>query len=283
MDLSLIPFRYPSLTLCFRETIIPSPIFTPTCFNTNQKNTTSNHSKNGLTYLVTINGQEKTLEGYRHVRKLTISEMWHETQFKIIHRAYYPFRINKMWTQLKCNAPGVPYAPPSLGLHSHHYVLGLCTGPHLQNQQNRFWKIIYYVCLATFTQKVLQEVMQPFRYTDWYMKRDLTNSLGNLKVSMSCGQLLDLLLMMSSAMASSVGGASIHHRHDRTHLVWVAWRCALPVQGGGTHGASLIDYSRCSRFTMPPLFLWPLYKSGNSVRFWLHFGDIGHYCICETL
>lgn len=36
---------------------------------------------------------------------------------------------------------------------------------------------------ATFTQNVLQEVMYPFRYTDWYLKRDLTNSLGNLKVS----------------------------------------------------------------------------------------------------
>lgn len=36
---------------------------------------------------------------------------------------------------------------------------------------------------ATFTQNFLQEVMYPFRYTDCYLKRDLANSLGNLKVS----------------------------------------------------------------------------------------------------
>lgn len=35
----------------------------------------------------------------------------------------------------------------------------------------------------TFTQKDLQELIQPFRYTDWYLKRDLANSLGNLKLS----------------------------------------------------------------------------------------------------
>lgn len=36
---------------------------------------------------------------------------------------------------------------------------------------------------VTFTQKDLQGLMQPFRFTDWYLKRDLTNSLGNLKLS----------------------------------------------------------------------------------------------------
>lgn len=46
---------------------------------------------------------EKILEGYRQVRKLTISETWRETQFKIIHRAYYPFYFTKdNPSQMKC-------------------------------------------------------------------------------------------------------------------------------------------------------------------------------------
>lgn len=46
---------------------------------------------------------EKILEGYRRINKLTILESWHETQIKIIHRAYYPFRINKAdSTQAQC-------------------------------------------------------------------------------------------------------------------------------------------------------------------------------------
>lgn len=35
----------------------------------------------------------------------------------------------------------------------------------------------------TFSQEELQNLMQPFCYTDWYLKQDLTNSLGNLKLS----------------------------------------------------------------------------------------------------
>lgn len=36
---------------------------------------------------------------------------------------------------------------------------------------------------ATFTQKELLDIMQPFKFTDWYLKQDLSNSPGKLKIS----------------------------------------------------------------------------------------------------
>lgn len=46
---------------------------------------------------------EKILNGYRYIHKLTVAETWWETQFKIIHRAYHPFRTSMMnSTQSQC-------------------------------------------------------------------------------------------------------------------------------------------------------------------------------------
>lgn len=36
---------------------------------------------------------------------------------------------------------------------------------------------------ATFTQQTIQDIMQPFRFTAWYLKSDITNTLGKLKIS----------------------------------------------------------------------------------------------------
>lgn len=53
---------------------------------------------------------ERILEGYRHIHKLTISETWRETQFQIIHRAYYLFRTNEAGsTQAQCPWCSLPY------------------------------------------------------------------------------------------------------------------------------------------------------------------------------
>lgn len=100
VDLRPITFKSPSLTLYSRETTTPSPIFTLTLLNTNQKNSISNYSKN------IFDGNKlsvKILEAYRYIHKITVSETCHETQFKILHRAYYPFCINKTDpTQAQC-------------------------------------------------------------------------------------------------------------------------------------------------------------------------------------
>lgn len=210
---------------------------------------------------------EKILEGYKTVRNLTASESWSETQFKIIHRAYFPFRFNKKDpTQAQCSWCNLPRPtllhrlwdcnkidaywtkvityinevhkiqctkdrllclfsiPPSSSSlttvpqnipHWAHLCLlvarrtimshwisatpptltmfkkALASLFHLERldtitlnlrSTSRFFKRWRKYIEATFASQALIEIMNPFRYTKWYLTKDLTNSLGRLKI-----------------------------------------------------------------------------------------------------
>lgn len=211
---------------------------------------------------------DKILDGYRLIRKLTISETWRETQFKIIHRAYFPFRFNKEdpsqalcpWCSLprptllhrlwECpvvtnywndvvayinktshinlhrdcllclfsitpsassssslDFPNIPHwahicllvatrtimshwimtSPPSLpavikALTSLFYLERLDLITSNLRFTPRFFKHWRRFLEATFPQRTIQDIMHPFRYTEWYLTRDISNSLGKLKI-----------------------------------------------------------------------------------------------------
>lgn len=209
---------------------------------------------------------EKILEGYRHIRKFTTSETWRETQFKIIHRAYFPFCFNKTDpSQAQCpwcstprptllhrlwdcitvatywnaviayinkinntritkdsylfsippssssssamDLQNIPHwahicllvarrtimshwitaTPPNLpavkkAMSSLFYLERLDTITSNFRSTSRFFKRWRRYMEYTFTQQTIQDIMHPFCFTDWYIKRDLINSLGNLKI-----------------------------------------------------------------------------------------------------
>lgn len=94
MVLTKILFKNPTWMLCFRMMIIPFPASTPTLLIIKRINIILPLSRSGPQYSRTQNCQKRSYKAIENVHKLVVSETWRETHFKIIHRAYYPFRTS---------------------------------------------------------------------------------------------------------------------------------------------------------------------------------------------
>lgn len=160
------------------------------------------------------NVPELLLAGYQMTCNLVICEAWEETQFKIIHWAYYPYHANRadafqstcswctttqpsllhrlwnwpmiseFWNKVLAYITQVGKArvpnDPLISLFGHE---GLKDPVHSSPAHHPLWA---HICLLVTWRTILQAWIHPsppqlFRYTDCYLNADHTNPWRSLK------------------------------------------------------------------------------------------------------